>query len=359
MQILKCLLVVCAAVSVLPVRGADNDVQKKAREALEKKMNELQGQAPRPAPSAPVVAPPREVKPPAPAPAPTLPPPVVVQPAPADSDAIAKAREAMRQKMQEVAPAPAVAPTVAPPPPVVTTPPPPVTAPLPTVTAPPAPVVTTPPPTVTAPPPPVVITPPPAPAVAPFVTAPPAVTPEAVPAIAPPDSDAIAKAREAMRQKMQDMEAQPTVAPSQPAPPVTAPAPPVAVPAPAVAATPPAVAAPAEPQFPPGADPETIAKARDAMRLKLQQVEAQPPAPAETVARISPPPPGTKPPRVPEPPKPVKVTSKLSFPQLEAPPLPINADKQQQLNLLLQKYRADEISPEQYHAERAKILGGQ
>jgi hypothetical protein len=46
----------------------------------------------------------------------------------------------------------------------------------------------------------------------------------------------------------------------------------------------------------------------------------------------------------------------VQFPAIEAPPLPISADKQGRLNELLRKYRNDEISPEQYHTDRAKIL---
>jgi hypothetical protein len=41
---------------------------------------------------------------------------------------------------------------------------------------------------------------------------------------------------------------------------------------------------------------------------------------------------------------------------LESPPLPISADKDQRLQELLKKYRADQLTPEQYQAERAKIL---
>jgi hypothetical protein len=45
-----------------------------------------------------------------------------------------------------------------------------------------------------------------------------------------------------------------------------------------------------------------------------------------------------------------------AFQPLPGPDLPISADKQQRLADLLQKYKADEISPEQYHQQRAKIL---
>jgi len=44
------------------------------------------------------------------------------------------------------------------------------------------------------------------------------------------------------------------------------------------------------------------------------------------------------------------------FQPLEGPALPISADKQQRLAVLLEKYQADLITPEQYHQQRAKIL---
>jgi hypothetical protein len=44
---------------------------------------------------------------------------------------------------------------------------------------------------------------------------------------------------------------------------------------------------------------------------------------------------------------------------LAGPPLPISAEKEQRLTELLQKYKADQITPEQYHTERAKILAEQ
>ena len=45
-----------------------------------------------------------------------------------------------------------------------------------------------------------------------------------------------------------------------------------------------------------------------------------------------------------------------AFQPLPVPVLPLSGDKQQKLAELLRKYRADEITPEQYHTERAKIL---
>jgi hypothetical protein len=41
---------------------------------------------------------------------------------------------------------------------------------------------------------------------------------------------------------------------------------------------------------------------------------------------------------------------------MQGPAVPISGDKQQRLAALLQQYRADQITPEQYHQQRAKIL---
>lgn len=41
---------------------------------------------------------------------------------------------------------------------------------------------------------------------------------------------------------------------------------------------------------------------------------------------------------------------------IPGPSNPLSSDKQQQLAELLKKYKADQLTPEQYHAERAKIL---
>jgi len=94
--------------------------------------------------------------------------------------------------------------------------------------------------------------------------------------------------------------------------------------------------------------PEEIAKARAAMEQKMTLMEAQPP--------VQPPPPTS--PALP-PAKRVKrqPETALAFPPLLGPPPAISAEKQQQLDVLLRKYRANEITPEQYHQERAKILG--
>jgi len=41
---------------------------------------------------------------------------------------------------------------------------------------------------------------------------------------------------------------------------------------------------------------------------------------------------------------------------MEAPALPISASKEDQLQALLAKYKADQITPEEYHNQRAALL---
>ena len=84
----------------------------------------------------------------------------------------------------------------------------------------------------------------------------------------------------------------------------------------------------------PKADPETIAKAREALRQRIQTFSyAEPTSQAGN-------------------------SSASNFPPLEGPPLPVSYEKQQKLGELLQRYKADQVTPEQYQAERAKILAG-
>jgi hypothetical protein len=50
------------------------------------------------------------------------------------------------------------------------------------------------------------------------------------------------------------------------------------------------------------------------------------------------------------------VGQEAGFAPIVAPPLPISAAKQQQLDVLLAQYRANQISPEEYQKQRAAIL---
>src|SRR6266571_2003834 len=108
MQIPKPFLFLCTTViatAPLSLHADDTDAQIKAREALEKKMQELQSQAPQTTRRAPVPA--RAAKPLAP---PAAAPGVL----PTDSEAVARAREALEQKMKQLQSQPPQAPRPAP-----------------------------------------------------------------------------------------------------------------------------------------------------------------------------------------------------------------------------------------------------
>ena len=113
----------------------------------------------------------------------------------------------------------------------------------------------------------------------------------------------------------------------------------------------PVVTAPA-----PSADTEAQARAREALARELNQ-----PVPAGQVATVSVKPAAVKPvkPTVAEPVKPVEVNypgKDLGMKPIAAPALPIAASKEEQLQALLAKYKADQLSPEEYHKQRADIL---
>src|SRR5436190_2342263 len=328
MQSLKCLLAVGVAVCALSVRGVDNDAQAKAREALEKKLNELQAQPATPSEPAKSAPQPKQAKPPAPkqppisAPAPAVPASTINAPSATDPTSIEKARQAMREKMSTLQPAATEVASPAPAPKITVQPP-----------AEPSPAqASTPPPTATpsAAPPPAVVAAPAAvvaaPAAASSVVSTPPPTASATADLPPPsDPEAIAKAREALRQKMNELQGtQPAPAPLAPP---TAPAPtvgsqPPTAPAPAVPTTPTPTAAtapvqpPSTPDLtaPPEADPAAIAKARDAMRQRMQMLPPDTQGASETVSlggRAS--------------------KTSMNFPRLQGPPLPIGADKEQRL----------------------------
>ena len=215
------------------------------------------------------------------------------------------------------------------------------------------------------------------------------------------DTDAQAKARQALEKQLNNPSTQPPAkAPAAPAPaPAAKPAAaPAAAPSAAPAATPAAAAAAPKPvsasstnsledalhqtiadlkaqptvqgsgpwtvQVPAAADSDEITKAREAMRQKIADLKTQSDsAPAQLnphdaavyiavknakerqheaelerqAATSSEPPPMT---------------------DLSGPVLPISAVQQQKLDALLQQYETDQISPEQYHEQRAKILAG-
>lgn len=84
----------------------------------------------------------------------------------------------------------------------------------------------------------------------------------------------------------------------------------------------------------PGVDNPAQAKARQAVNLRMSELDAR---------------------------QPVAAPSGMPFPAvafrpIEPPPPAISGDKAQRLAELLRQYRADQITPETYHKQRAAIL---
>jgi len=284
MQILtKCFIVCALAATIAPFssRGADTDAQTKAREALRQKMSELEAQpvVTNPAPSS--TAPTKKPKT-RPAPAP-----VVTKPAESVKTLPEPAPASVRPTETTPAPAPAPAP-------VVKTTPPPKSSPVAKTSQNSGPVTAS-----------------------------------------RPDSERIAKAREALEAKMKEINAQggqPTVAVQPPA-------------------TQPSASTPA----PASREPEVTSTSRPSASTDANETLPAPPPrkrspEAETKqAQQSKRPKETRP--TPE--------SRPMYALPKGPPPPVSDEKVQKLNALLQRYEADQITPDQYHAERAKILAGQ
>jgi len=183
------------------------------------------------------------------------------------------------------------------------------------------------------------------------------------------DTDAQAKMRDALRQKMATTTTQSPAASN-----AGNAAKPVATPS--VSAVKPS-------------DPEAQNKLREALRVKMADSQAQTQAQTATTAKssqpVTPPKPQqsaapktetktpvavAKPATVPAKPKAttakpadtsLKTAEGEAMKQAASVPvfnsdLPISADKQQRLNALLEQYKADKVTPQQYHEQRAKIL---
>jgi hypothetical protein len=186
----------------------------------------------------------------------------------------------------------------------------------------------------------------------------------------------------------------PTPPPAPPEPP-PAPTVPAMMPAPAVAPIqtpePAATMAPptdnSNPVAPASSDNAAQAAARTALEQKMSETPEQPaavtpietPAPAATMPTTTEPAPSPAPPVVPAtmpatnaiaaqppvkpalskpaPPASVKQAgNEPGFKPIVAPPLPISMTKEEQLQALLDKYKADQITPEEYFKQRAAIL---
>lgn len=199
-----------------------------------------------------------------------------------------------------------------------------------------------------------------------------------LPSVAGPDSEAQAKMREALRQKMEELNAQAAPAPAPVAPVVSEPTPaptpapkpkpvvveevkpvarpatvivPVPVEAPPVVVAPAPVAAPKvekkDPRFsdvPDDAEAAQAAKLQEALRQKLAAEKASAPAPVA----VAPAKPATT---VAAPVAVAPITANI-----ETAPSPLSGSKQERLAELLRRYKADAVTPQEYHTQRAAII---
>jgi hypothetical protein len=168
------------------------------------------------------------------------------------------------------------------------------------------------------------------------------------PAIRAADTPAQAAARAALEAKIKELDANsPAVTPS----PTPAPAPTASTGA--IEVTPAGATVPAE--KPTAADNAAQARAREALLKELHQ-----PPPNESVAALEIKPVAAtkaKPAKKPAPAVKVENSGKeLGLKPITAPALPIAASKEGKLQALLAKYKADQISPEEYHRQRAEVL---
>lgn len=147
------------------------------------------------------------------------------------------------------------------------------------------------------------------------------------PAFTTQDSAAVAKAREALRRKMAELESG-SVQTSQPTP--------AAAPTPATAEVQQAPAQGFSDVPATAADAAKLEKARTAVRQEFEAIDEKA-AKAEQAAAG----PGQE---------------GFKYEPLQGPAVPFSPEQQRKLKELLKRYRADEITPEQYHAERAKII---
>jgi hypothetical protein len=307
MQISRQLLLACAVAMCLTpalLRAYDNEAQIRARQALEDKMQQLDAQAPQTN-----SAPPAAVKKPA------------------------------RAKKPKKAPAPPPAPAAEKPaPPVVKS-----TPAAPSYENPPA-------------------------KPAPEISQPATPMP-----VAPASSDQL---HEALHEKMNETPTTPA-APVKPAPAAPVATKPAAPAAPVAKSPAPSEAAPAPMYSPAPVTPANTAdseKLQEALDQKMRENEAAAAAANQAPVHASKPnkpasaemahtenPPETHAAPTPAPKPAAKPTHKspepvVALPQLSGPPSSLSASKQQKLDELLQQYRADQLTPQQYHEQRAKIL---
>ncbi len=227
-----------------------------------------------------------------------------------DTEEQIKAREALRQKLAELDASPAANPT---------------------------PVAPVPPPAPAVPPPPAAPTPVFAPVAAPVSV------PAPTPVVTIPNSSN--KAQEALRQKMAELDASPATTPT---PPVAATQNAPVVPAAPVPAPAPAVTIPSSSQFAPVPDAVEDAKASRAREALRQQMSVPESAPAIATKLTKQKKSGHAPV--------FTETVVATAPVMEAPLSPLTGSKAARLAELLQRYNADQVTPKEYHTQRAAIL---
>jgi hypothetical protein len=109
-------------------------------------------------------------------------------------------------------------------------------------------------------------------------------------------------------------------------------------------------------------DTPAQAEARAALAQKMADLgmpmnqTAAPAAPAPAPAPVAAKPPISQPAVVAVPAPAKNSTTTLQRIPMVAPPLPISTTKEEKLRILLAHYEADQITPEQYHEQRAAIL---
>lgn len=202
------------------------------------------------------------------------------------------------------------------------------------------------------------------------------------------DTPTQAAARAALEQKMSELDVQeastnaavtgdnpssPAAQPSQPAVPTATESQPTAVQpvetavttpqaAPPIVVTPSGVAQ--EPPATPVADTTGQAAAKAALDEKMRQLDAEQaatngaatPVIATTTPAVTAP---VQAPVVATPPAQASANypgKELGLPPIDVPPPPVSAEKETQLQALLARYMADQVSPEEYQRQRAAIL---
>lgn len=174
------------------------------------------------------------------------------------------------------------------------------------------------------------------------------------------DTDEDAKLRDAMRDKISEMSPEAAPAPTPAAKPApkpavkqTAPTKPVepaktAAPAKAVPAKPVVPAKAQAPAKPAAAAPATTGNyqsdpLQEALHQRINQEQDQLAKPAPVV-------------ETPAPAKQVKATKPASQAPVLPPPTPLSGSKEERLGQLLKQYKADQITPAEYHEQRSKII---